>query len=289
MDTMDSRLTERSHSGSPPPSLPLLRAEHRDAAVNEPPPAKHPLLRLLRKPFFWALALFLAVCGYQAWRVHDYRAAVDEAKRLGFEWEAEETFDLIRRDWRAALRKETWGTHERVLRIGSPFDNLGPTIDFSPNRNLLQRLRPTGLLIYQCENVDALNGLHSLQRLSLQNCPTLQNLDALKGLTGLQELELADCPALQNLDALKDLTRLQELYLWRCPKLQNLDALKSLPHLQTLSIFLCPNLEKVSVLKNFTGLQRLRLGRSSSWTDENEKELREALPNTQINFDILVL
>lgn len=289
MDTMDSRLTERSHSDSPPPRLPLLGAGHREAAVNEPPPAKHPILRLLRKPFFWALALFLAVCGYQWWRVYDYRLAVDEAKAAGFEWRADETFDLIRQDWLAALRKETWGTHERILIIGDPFSDNRGAFDLAPHRDLFHRLRPTGLLIYQCENVDALNGLHSLQRLSLQNCPTLQNLDALKGLTGLQELELADCPALQNLDALKDLTRLQELYLWRCPKLQNLDALKSLPHLQTLSIFLCPNLEKVSVLKNFTGLQRLRLGRSSSWTDENEKELREALPNTQINFDILVL
>lgn len=289
MDTMDSRLTERSHSGSPPPSLPLRGAGRREAAVNEQPPAKHPLLRLLRKPFFWAIALFLAVCGYQAWRVHDYRAAVDEAKRLGFEWEAEETFDLIRRDWRAALRKETWGTHERVLRIGSPFDNLGPTIDFSPNRNLLQRLRPTGLLIYQCENVDALNGLHSLHGLSLRNCPTLQNLDALKGLPGLQELDLTDCPALQNLNALKDLTGLQELSLSRCPKLQNLDALKSLPHLHTLGITLCPELEKMSVLKNFTGLRRLRFYANDSWTDENQKELREALPNTQIDFVVIEL
>lgn len=289
MDTMDSRLTERSQSGSPPTSLLLLGAENREAAVNEPPPAKHPLLRLLRKPFFWALALFLAVCGYQWWRVYDYRAAVDEAKRLGFEWEAEETFDLIRRDWRAALLKETWGTHERILRIGYPFDNLGPAFDFRPYRDLLHRLHPTLMVVSYCENVDAIKGLNSLRILRIEQCPTLQNLDALKGLTGLQILELSDCPALQNLDALKDLTRLQELYLWRCPKLQNLDALKSLPHLHTLKIHRCPNLEKMSVFKGLVRLRELQIDSGTVFPDEALKELREALPNTQINFDILVL
>jgi len=257
--------------------------------VNEPPPAKHPLLRLLRKPFFWAIALFLAVCGYQAWRVYDYRAAVDEAKRLGFLWESRETFDLIRRDWRAALRKETWGTHERILRINEKDHRNMAVFDLESYRDLLQRLRPTKLEVSFCKNVHALNGLHSLHSLSLLNCPTLQNLDALKGLSGLQFLLLYDCPALQNLDALKDLIGLQELHLSGCFKLQNLDALKSLPHLHTLAITWCPELEKVSVLKNLTGLRRLWCGGKSIGTDENQKELREALPNTQIHFSFFVL
>lgn len=261
----------------------------REAAVNETPPAKHPLLRLLRKPFFWALALFLAICGYQRWLVHDYSAAVREAMEAGFEWEANDTFDLIRQDWHAALRKETWGTHERILRIGSPFDNFGPAIDFSPNRNLLQRLRPTKLEVSFCKNVDALNGLHSLHSLSLRNCPTLQNLDALKGLTGLQELDLTGCPELQNLDALKDLTGLQELSLVDSTVLQNLDALKSLPHLHTLKIHRCPNLEKISVFKGLVGLRELQIDSGTVFPDEALKELREALPNTQIDFGIIGL
>lgn len=141
--------------------------------MNEPPPAKHPLLRLLRKPLFWALALFLAVCGYQAWRVHDYRAAVDEAKRLGFEWEAEETFDLIRRDWRAALLKETRGPHERVLRIEPSLDPRG-VFDLGRYRDLIHRLRPTQLFFSGSQlsgnKYDSSNWLQSCGDKVLKSC-----------------------------------------------------------------------------------------------------------------------
>ena len=255
------------------PGLPLHSAGHREAAVNQPPPAKHPLLRLLRKPFFWALALFLAICGYQAWRIYDYRAAVREAKEAGFIWESYETFDLIRQDWRAALRKETWGTHERMLQR----DNVP---DLGRYRELIHRLRPTDLRLDGCANVDALKGLNSLHTLYLHRCRGLQNIDVLKELTGLRVLGLDGSSFLKNLDALKSLLKLHHLQLSDCPNLQNLDALKDLPSLEYLSLTGCPHLVNVNVLKGLTRLKTIRYFPIPQISEETMRELKAALPNT---------
>ena len=244
--------------------------------MSEPPPAKHPLLRLLRKPFFWALALFLAICGYQAWRIYDYRAAVREAKEAGFVWRADDTFDLIRQDWRAALRKETWKAHDRWLHVMN-------VSDLTSHRALIHRLRPTIMFILGSGNVDALSGLTSLRCLLLSGTPALQNLDALKGLTDLQRLQLNDCPSLQNLDALKSLSGLQTLQLPDCRALQNLDVLNGLPSLQHLDLSGCPQFIKVDYLKNLKGLRMLSCGYTQNISEDTLNEIRAALPKTEIN------
>ena len=88
-----------------------------------------------------------------------------------------------------------------------------------------------------------------------------ENLDALKGLTALQMLDLHGCTALQNVDALKSLTALQGLYLRDCDALQNVDVLKGLTSLQELSLLDCDKIPAAAL-----------------------RELRAALPNTDITF-----
>ena len=88
-----------------------------------------------------------------------------------------------------------------------------------------------------------------------------ENVDALKGLTALQSLVLLNCTALQNVDALKGLTGLQVLVLAECPALQNVDALNGL-----------------------TGLQRLNLDGCAKIPAAALRELRAALPKTEITF-----
>ena len=258
------------------PRLALRGGDWQKAAVNEEPPAKR---RRLGKLWCWMVAIFLGACGWQMWNVHKYNAAVREAKEAGFIWESNDTISLIRRDWRNALKKETWGELGRQLDM-----RKGVVPDLGRYRKMLHRLRPTTLIAQGCkeENVDALKGLTALQTLVLIDCPALQNVDTLKGLSGLQVLWLNGCTALQSLDALKGLTGLQTLYLQGCTALQNVDALKGLSDLQMLSLRICTTLQNVDALKGLSGLQRLELYGCDKIPAAALRELRATLPNTDI-------
>ena len=188
------------------------------------------------------------------WKIHLYNNAVREAKEAGFRWTCDDAFSLIKQDWHNALKKETWGAHPRVL-------EMGEVRDLGRYREMLHRLRPTGLGANGCENADGLKGLTGLQVLVLVGCNAQQNVDALKGLTGMQKLWLYDCRALQNVDGLKGLTSLQTLDLSGCHALQNVDGLKGL-----------------------TALQKLDLNGSKKIPAAALRELRAALPKTDITF-----
>jgi hypothetical protein len=202
------------------------------------------------------IVLFLGGIGWQMWKLHLYNNAVREAKEAGFEWMCEDTISLIRQDWRNALKKETWGAHHREL-------NMREDRDLSRYREMLHHLRPTVLSAhgYKDENLDALKSLPALQRLALSNCTALQNVDALKSLTALQVLYLDGNTALHNADALKSLPALQYLELRGCTALQNVDALKNLTTLQGIGLSGCDKIPAAAL-----------------------RELRAALPNTDIIF-----
>lgn len=223
------------------------------------------------------LALFLAVVGYQAWSIHDYKKNVREAREAGFSWQHANIFDLIRQDWWAALNPKAWAIDERSLTHRN-------VLELGRYRDLIHRLRPTRVDIAGCENVDALRGLTSLRTLYLINCPTLQNLDVLQGLTDLQILQISSCPTLQKLVALKELNRLQLLYLSNCPALQDVDVLKDIPALQHLDLSACTALKNVDALKGLPGLESLSLYGSLDIPAIALRELRLALPNTDITF-----
>ena len=225
--------------------------------VKEEPPVRTKARRL-GKLRWWLLALLLAWGGYAAWREYDYRAAVREAKEAGFKWVESGPWDLIRADWRNALKKQTWSTYERRLELGD-IDRL------TQYRDLIRRLRPMDLRAsnFKDENLDALKGITRLRRLASPHCPNLQNVDALKGVTGLELIYLPGCPNLQNIDALRGHIGLKYLFIDGASKLQNVDALKNLP-----------------------GLQRLELGGCDKIPLNSLDELRAALPNTKINFPL---
>ncbi len=202
------------------------------------------------------IVLFLGGIGWQVWKLNAYNNAVREAKEAGFTWKCDDAISLIKQDWHNALKKETWREHKRVLWMKE-------VPDLGRYREMLHHLRPTELLVWGCkdENVDALKGLTALQSLVLLNCTALQNVNGLKGLTALQEIRLSGCAALQNVDALKGLTGLQVLVLAECPALQNVDALNGL-----------------------TGLQRLNLDGCAKIPAAALRQLRAALPKTEITF-----
>ncbi|MCE9610049.1 MAG: hypothetical protein K8R23_07550 [Chthoniobacter sp.] len=249
------------------------------------------------------LLLALAATAWVGWREFDRRAAIREARAAGCTWQVSEPIALIRADWHAALRKETWTKSFWQL-------DVGRGRDLASIRPLLLRLRPTALFaweskdanldalqglsgikyldLHDCnalQNLDALKSLSGLKTLSLIGCPSLQNVDALQGLAGLQELHLSACTALQNVDALKGLSHLQYLDLSSCPALQNVDGLKALSRLRFLDLSGCPALQNVDALKGVPGLKDLDLRGCPKLPVTAVAELRAALPTATIRSD----
>jgi hypothetical protein len=218
------------------------------------------------------------------WLAYDYQTAVCEAKEAGLSWNSEDPISLIRKDWRAALRKETWSPSERFLATGR-------VTDLGSYRVLIHRLRPTQMLVFGHENVDALKGLTSLQELYLYNCQKLRSMEALQTLSGLQKLYIDYCPELQNIDALKNLADLGDLELDFHIVLQRLDTIKALTRLKklTLCVLAQPGVEDVS--NSYIGLReyigKIRTGTLSPFKTlniESLQELCDALPDTDIQL-----
>ena len=177
--------------------------------THELPPAAR--WRRLRHPRWWLAAFLLAACAWAAWREYDYRAAIREAQAAGFWWTSREPFDLISEDWRAAFHEQTWTYRYRNL-------GLKNVPDLAQVRNLLHRLRPTGLDVSGFQNVDldALRELSELEMLGLGGCAALQNVDILSRFTRLETLCLSACTSLKTVDSLKGLSALRHLDLAGC-------------------------------------------------------------------------
>ncbi len=74
-----------------------------------------------------------------------------------------------------------------------------------------------------------------------------------------------------------------DLRAWGCED-ENVDGLKGLTALQTLNLAYCRTLENVDSLKGLTGLHRLDLYGCYKIPAAALRELRAALPNTEIIF-----
>ncbi|KAL2348831.1 hypothetical protein Fmac_002831 [Flemingia macrophylla] len=115
------------------------------------------------------------------------------------------------------------------------------------------------LLIYDWDDLECfpehvLQGLTSLQSLTIINCKKLKSLSEGMGHSAcLEVLSVWGCPVLvalpsnMNQDWLGDMTSLRELELWRCRELKSLpSSIQRLTNLSKLSIFNCPKLENCS-------------------------------------------
>lgn len=233
----------------------------------------------LRHPGRWLLVLTLAACAWLGWRVYDERAAIREAQAAGWHWESRDPVSLILADWRAAGKKETWT--ERYREVFLP-----PWTDLASARPLLDRLRPTKLHAMQRPdlNLDALRGLSGLQVLEFTGSPGLQNVDGLRGLHSLQRVHLGGCIALQNVDGLRGLPALQLVELPVCTSLRDVDGLRGLPALRYLQLGGCTGLRNVDGLRGHHALQYLHLGGCTALPASALRELRAALPKTNITF-----
>ena len=104
------------------------------------------------------------------------------------------------------------------------------------------------LRIYDCPQLvfpDNMNSLTSLRRLQLWKCNE-NILDGIEGIPSLQSLSLLDFPSRTSLpDSLGAMTSLQDLYIYYFLKLKSLpDNFHQLKNLQRLYILASPKLEK---------------------------------------------
>ena len=212
------------------------------------------------------LVVVIAMVGWYSWKGYDFGRATRQAQSLGWKVTYNDPFAKIRKDWKSAIRKETWRDTGRWVFLTN-CDQLAAHVD------VLRRLKPTLVVIdatippsnlsalkelrdpfnlslrnaTTLPNMDALNDIKALNLLAITNSPNVKNLDALKDLTGLTSLSLTYCNGLTDVDALQELKGLKNLYFYGCSRLRNFDGIVGLPALEAVSISRCGGLEKGAV------------------------------------------
>ena len=226
----------------------------------------------------WLLLLAAGFLAYGGWTQYAFRAALKEARAMGWEVAYTDPSEEIRADWKAAFKKETWLD-------GVTYVDIDTGEAFEQNITIVHRLNPKDLSIDNAPTLRDLSALERLTRLKavwLNGCTGLTSVDALKNLSALQEVRLNDCTGLTNVDALKNLSALQWVYLNGCKGLTNVDALKNLSALQEVYLTDCTGLTNVDALKNLTALREVYLPGCTGLTKESVASLKAALPNAAI-------
>ena len=203
----------------------------------------------------WLLLLAAGFLAYGGWTQYAFRAALKEARALGWTVKYSDPDEEIRADWKTAFRKATWLDGVTLMHIPA-------SEEFEQNVAIVHRLNPRELHIY--------------------NASTLRDLSALKALTRLQVVGLSGCTGLTNVDALKNLSALQKLGLYDCKAMTNVDALKNLFALQLVRLNDCIGLTNVDALKNLSALQWVELRGCTGLSKESVASLKAALPNAAI-------
>ena len=190
----------------------------------EPPT---PTPRRTRRFFLWLGVLLLVFSAWRGWKEYDYRAAVKEAKALGWRFTETSPLDDIKKDWHAAFRMETWAKSRRSLWIGD-------TNGFNGHDALVLRLNPQEIFADDClksVNLSYLKHLPDLRILMIRNFPEMTdaNMDQMGELTELRALILADCPRLTHLNPFIKLKKLNRLIGTNMPLIptKDIDAVQA--------------------------------------------------------------
>ena len=191
----------------------------------------------------WLIVFIVATLGWSGWRAYAFRSVLSQATALGWQVKYTDPVEEIRKNWKAAFKKETWLDGVTMVRIPT-------SAAFEQHLAIVHRLNPKALVIENASTLRDLSALRPLTRLqgfSLRNCAALTNVDALKNLSAVKVFQLVDCQGLANVDALKHLSALREVYLNICTGLTNVDGLMNLRALHTVYLDGCTGLTKESV------------------------------------------
>lgn len=241
----------------------------------QPTPKPRRKWRIMR----WVVVGVILFFAWFEWNAYRLRQAVTEAKALGWNWWHYTPVEVIREDWKAALRNKRWAWMRYLT--------LPESAEFESHRDLVLRLQPRQMLINNAKGIRDLSmtdGLSRLAILELPFCADLENLNSRHGLQRLKQLSLTFCPKLNNVDALKHLSCMEELWITDCPLLINTEAFKGLSGLQSILLSGCTNLTNVNALKKLPRLKHIVLQGCTGLSPEAVSELKAALPDAIIHF-----
>ena len=249
----------------------------------------------------WLVLLIVATSVYGAWKAYAFRSALKQAEALGWQVIYTEPFKAIRKDWKAAFKKQTWlegvsvviiNTGEELEKHRAMIQQLNPKVLSIENSHTLRDLSALkGLarlkILYlefatSLTSLDALQNLTALESINISAAESLTNVDGLKNLSAVNSIRLSGATKLTNVDALKNLSALQRLELRDCTGLTNVDGLKNCKELKLVYLVNCAALTSVEGLKNLPDLRNVRLYGSTGLTRESIEALKATIPNTDV-------
>ncbi|KAJ1391661.1 Virus X resistance protein-like, coiled-coil domain [Sesbania bispinosa] len=141
------------------------------------------------------------------------------------------------------------------------------------------------LHIFKCESIksltyDALQGLHSLRKLSIVGCHKFNMLVGFEYLTCLEELHIGSCSEVKCFhEDFQHMTALQSLYLSDLPIVSLPDSLGKLGFLHSLGIYDCPKLTNLPMnIQCLSGLNTLYICGCPKLANTCQKETGEDWP-----------
>lgn len=149
----------------------------------------------------------------------------------------------------------------------------------------LQNLKYLALRNVRIKSAQPLISLGSLRHLEVSWCSNLQSLSFLSGLAQLESLSLGHFHdiATFNFKTLENNRGLKELKLAGYDALSNTHLIEEFQNLEVLVIEDCDQLEDISIVKSLANLREVTLRRCTLVKPKNVQQLRDSLPNLQIN------
>ena len=127
----------------------------------------------------WLLLLAAGFLAYAGWTQYAFRAALKEAEALGLTVLYTDPVNEIRKNWRTALKKETW--LDGVTWVPIPTSE-----QFEHQSSVIHRLNPKAIRIIESNpwrDLSAVKALTRLEQLDIWGGTNLINVDALKNLS----------------------------------------------------------------------------------------------------------
>ncbi len=223
-------------------------------------------------------AVVVACFAYSLWRIYDLDCAEQEAISLGLKWKQAGPLYRIKKDWRAAFRKDTWTFEVRTIVVRD-------VAEFQLNVRLIRRLDPRAIVIRDASALTDLRSFADFPKvtwITLANCDNLTDIAALASLKKLSFLQLNGCKKLGTLNELSRLSTVGELHLADNSFISDLAPLASLPNLKRLLLFGFTAVTSVDSLKKLQAAEFIQLSGCSGISNEALKDLKAARPDTGI-------